>query len=180
MQGTGSRRRAATLLTALTAVAVACGGGTAADLPPAAALAPNGLQPFPGVYTGGQPSADQLDMLAEAGFAGVINLRTEGEEGSEGEAERVAALGMEYVAIPVAGAEGMTEENARALADALARTGRPVLVHCASGNRVGGLFALKSGLLDGSPVEEAMEVGLAAGLTRLEPVVRERLERPRP
>ena len=35
----------------------------------------------------------------------------------------------------------------------------PAFVHCASGNRVGGLFAVKAFHLDGMNVEESMEIG---------------------
>ena len=50
-----------------------------------------------------------------------------------------------------------------------------MLLHCGSGNRVGALLALKAFWLDGGSAEEALEVGLAGGVTRLEPTVRELL-----
>jgi len=85
--------------------------------------------------------------------------------------------GLRYVEIPVDHAAGLTEENARRL-DELLRdpAARPMIVHCASGNRVGALLALRARLVEGASVDEALELGRKAGLTRLEPVVRERLE----
>jgi hypothetical protein len=50
-------------------------------------------------------------------------------------------------------------------------------VHCGSGNRVGALAALLAAE-EGADIDEALDVGRAAGLTRLEAVVREQLEAP--
>ena len=49
-------------------------------------------------------------------------------------------------------------------------------MHCASGNRVGALMAISSVELDGATVEDAIAVGKAWGLTRLEGRVREVVE----
>lgn len=139
-------------------------------------LVRNGKMPFEGVLTGGQPSDEQLTALRDAGYETVINLRRPDERGTRGEAEKVAALGMTYVSLPVAGAAGLTEENAAALAAALDEVARPVLLHCGSGNRVGALLAVKAFWLDGASAEEALEIGRGAGLTRMEPAVRELIQ----
>ena len=146
---------------------------SAATLPPASELLPNGREPFTGVFTGGQPSLKEFEKAASLGVSTVINLRMPGERGAK--KEDIEALGMRYVAIPVDGAEGLTIENARALAAALANSETPVIVHCGSGNRVGALFALKANQLDGKSAEEALAIGLAAGVTKMEPVVRKLL-----
>ncbi len=143
-----------------------------------ASLVPEGRTPLDGVLTGGQPTPEQLEAISRAGFRTVINLRLPSEPGVEGEAEKVAELGMRYVSIPVAGAEGLTEDNVRALAEALAAAPGPTLLHCGSGNRVGALLALKAHWLDGASPEEALEEGRAGGLTRLEPAVRELVRAP--
>ena len=78
--------------------------------------------------------------------------------------------------LPMAGAAGLTEDNAKALQEVLDDDSvYPVVVHCGSGNRVGALFALKAFYFDCHNGEEALEAGKAAGLTRLEPAVREKL-----
>lgn len=138
-------------------------------------LVRNGMMPLEGVLTGGQPTDEQLAELRDAGYQTVINLRQPNERGTRGEAETVAGLGMTYISIPVAGKEGLNKENAAALAAALEQADGPVLLHCGSGNRVGALLALKAFWLEGATAEEAMDVGLAGGVTRLEPVVRELL-----
>ena len=52
------------------------------------------------------------------------------------------SLGMDYVSLPIAGSMGLTRENAERLAAILDQADGPVLLHCASGNRVGGLLDL--------------------------------------
>ena len=143
----------------------------------AASLLPNGRHPFPDVITGGQPSTEQLEAAAARGYRTIIDLRPAAEGGRS--AEEAVRLGLRYVAIPVAGEDGLTDDNARALATALGEAERPAIVHCASGNRVGALFALVAYRVEGRSAGEALEIGRAAGLTRLEPAVRERLGLPR-
>lgn len=135
-------------------------------------LLPNARTPEEGLLSGGQPSPEQLLALRDAGYLTIVNLRTEGEAGSD--RAEVEELGLSYVALPI-DAEGLTEENARAFAAILDQVERPAVVHCGSGNRVGALFALKAFYVDGASAGEAVELGLAAGLTKLEPSVREHL-----
>lgn len=146
------------------------GSTTPTGLPPLSELLKNGREPFEGVITGGQPSQRQLERAASLGVSTVINLRMPQESG--GKREDVEALGMRYVSIPVDGADGLTVENARALAEALETSELPVIVHCGSGNRVGALFAIKAKELDGMSAEESLAIGQSAGVTRLEGVVR--------
>ncbi len=137
---------------------------------------PNAKTPAEGILTGGQPSVEQFEQAAQAGYRTIVNLRAPGEEGSWDEAAKAEELGLRYVAIPIAGADGLNAENARKLAEVVDDPGAlPVMVHCASGNRVGGLFALKALHVDGKSAEEALAVGRETGLTRLEDAVRELL-----
>lgn len=136
-------------------------------------LLPNGQEPMPGVTTGGQPTREQLAEAAARGLETVINLRGEGES-DIGRAD-VEALGMTYVALPIAGTEDLTAANAAALDAALAEAEGPVMVHCGSGNRVGAMFALRAHFVEGADPEEALALGKAAGLTRLEGATRDAL-----
>lgn len=148
---------------------------TATQAPAASKLLPNGRTPLPDVLTGGQPSNAQLQRLADLGYKTVINLRTEGEPGTSEEPDTVKRLGMNYVSIPVAGTNGLTRENAERLEDALNSAQGETAIHCGSGNRVGALLALKAYWLDGKSAEDALKLGLDAGLTHLEPAVRQHL-----
>jgi len=143
-----------------------------------ASLLPGGREPRPGLLTGGQPSLEQLQALAAAGYRTYVTLRDPTEAGQP-TAEAVEALGLRHVRIPVGGPEDLGEGEVGELASLLADPeASPLLVTCGSGNRVGALLALEAAQVEGLAPEAALELGLAAGLTRLEPVVRERLELP--
>jgi uncharacterized protein (TIGR01244 family) len=144
---------------------------------PPAELLPNGKVTEGGILTGGQPSQDQFGAAANNGIRTVINLRTEGETGNT-DPDLVESLGLTYIVIPIGGADALNEENARRFATALDEAEAPVMVHCGSGNRVGALFALKAYYVDGLSAEEALVVGKEAGVTRLEPVLRQKLGAP--
>ena len=138
---------------------------------------PNARVPIDGVLSGGQPTPEQVEAVARAGFRTVINLRSEAEPGFEWEAEAVERLGMRYVHIPIAGAPDLTRARIERIDSELDRalSEGPVLLHCASGNRIGATLALRAAWLQGGEAETALGVGLKAGLTRLEPRVRELL-----
>jgi uncharacterized protein (TIGR01244 family) len=139
----------------------------------------NAVLVLPGLISSGQPTEEQLAALPELGYHTVVQLRPADEEGTGWEEAAAAELGLTFVRIPVAGAEGITEENARALDAVLADAGHGgVVVACASGNRVGGLFALRARYCNGAEPEAALEQGKQAGLTRAEPAVREILGLP--
>ena len=137
-------------------------------------LLPKGKAPQEGILVGGQPSPAQFETLAKLGYGTVVNLRTPQEQGNT-DPELIESLGMRYVSIPIAGAETLSEQNARKLAEVLDDAEEPVVIHCASGNRVGGLLALKAFYVDGKTPEEALAFGRESGMTRTEPLVRQRL-----
>lgn len=154
------------------------GAGEAPAPAPLVAI-PGAAQPLPGVLSGGQPTPEQLAEAAARGYRSVISLRPEGEPGSEGERAEVERLGMRFVSIPVAGAADLTEQNARALGQALSAEGAvPAILHCGTGNRAGALLALEAYYVEGKSAEEALDLGKRAGLTKLEPTVREKLAVP--
>ena len=136
-------------------------------------------QPVAGLYTAGQPDPAELAALARAGVFTIINLRAPGESMDFDEIDVARRLGLRYVAIPVAGEPDVTEDTVRRFSGELARARNEggVLVHCASGNRVGALLALDLGLTQGAPREEALALGRAAGLLSLEPAVAAMLDR---
>ena len=128
-------------------------------------------------FSGGQPNQAQLKTLSEAGIKHIINLRMP-EEQNWDERQRVQSLGMQYHTIPIAGADNITAENATALANLLAAIDdEPVLIHCASGNRVGALIAVDKAINKAQPIEQAIITGKDWGMTRLEPVIRAKLSK---
>ena len=164
--------------------APASGGETlASERPPSAAMEafeaidlPNQRSPLKEMVSGGQPDEASLEAAARAGFRTVVNLRRADEPVPFNEEAKVEELGLRYISIPVAGAAGLTAENVQRFAEVVDNPGLyPMVVHCASGNRVGALFALKVHQVDGVGPDSALIVGKEAGLTRLEPAVRELL-----
>ncbi|MBL8863229.1 MAG: hypothetical protein JNK02_14630 [Planctomycetes bacterium] len=132
----------------------------------------------PGLVSSGQCSEAQFAQLPELGYRTVIHLRPATEQGTGWEEAQARKLGLEFIRIPVGGAQDVTEENARKLEAALKDRSGGTLVSCSSGNRVGGLFALKAYYCDKQPAEEALRAGLRAGLTKAEPEVRQKLGLP--
>lgn len=137
---------------------------------------PGVRRPRAGLLTAGQPAPEAWSSLARDGVGTVINLRPDTEMGDRDEAAEVAAAGLKYHSLPVAGADGITAENARALMSLIENAEGDVLVHCASGNRVGALLALAAVAEGGMDTEAAVAAGKAAGLGSLEPRVREVIE----
>ena len=131
------------------------------------------------ILTGGQPRAADFAALKAAGVTTVINLRPESEHSDFNESQLAASLGLKYQHLPIAGAGDINTENAAQLDRLLRESDGKVLVHCASGNRVGALFALRAAA-KGETAEQAIAVGRNAGLKSLERVVREKLAAPCP
>tara|TARA_R110000850_G_scaffold265250_14_gene394895 strand:+ start:28482 stop:28934 length:453 start_codon:yes stop_codon:yes gene_type:complete len=138
---------------------------------------PQGGMPASDLLTAGQPSAAQIEALAAAGLKNIINLRPSTEDAGFDEAAMATGLGMNYTVVAVAGPDDINLENAKKLDTALAAAaGTPTLVHCASSNRVGALLALRAAWLQNQTSEQAMALGRAGGLTKMEPLVQKLLE----
>jgi uncharacterized protein (TIGR01244 family) len=118
----------------------------------------------PTLATSGTISAGAVKELAEKGFATVIDLRTE-NEGIAEEKKNVESAGMNYINIPVTGA-GINHKQLAAFTKAIENTQVPILVHCASGNRVGALWTTYR-LSKGINSKTAFEEGRTAGMKRL-------------
>lgn len=142
------------------------------------------MNPLPyaeGRYAGGQPTPAELEGLAGRGVRTVINLRAAGEPLDYDEAAEARRLGLEYVALPIAGAADLDDARVREFGRQLdaAHSRGAVLVHCASSNRVGAMVALDAALNRGATLGQALAVGRAAGLASLEPAVVARVQEAR-
>lgn len=133
------------------------------------------LRPREGLLVAGQPGTGDWSALAASGVRTVVNLRPEGELKGRDERAEVAAAGMRYVELPVSGPADITPENAKALSALLAQADGPVLVHCASGNRVGGLLAVAMAQ-NGMTTAQALDFGRSAGMKSIEGRAREVIE----
>lgn len=133
---------------------------------------PNVRQPAPNLITGGHPTRSDLEALKDAGITTLINLQGL-EESSLDEAAIADELGLRYIALPVTSRNDLTFENAEKLDAALKLAEGPTFLHCASGNRVGALMALRAFHVQKMSPSEAMKVGAEAGLTSLTSTVDE-------
>jgi protein tyrosine phosphatase (PTP) superfamily phosphohydrolase (DUF442 family) len=125
---------------------------------------PNACQILPSIVTGGQPSAAHLAAFRAAGGRIVLDLRDPMEPRPFDEPAEARALGLEYLVVPVS-AGTMTDETLDRILRVLREAGdRLVLVHCGSGNRVGGallpFLVLDHGLDEEDAMGQAMRVGL--------------------
>ena len=146
------------------AVTLLCAAPALAGVPEVvnAAEIPNYQVVHPGLAFGGQPARDTLERLGEMGFRTVVNLRTE-REGAREEGEVVRRLGLDYVWVPVT-AGTLSLGDIEAVEEVLTDPMRaPVLLHCASSNRVAAVWAVIQAR-DGKTLEEAERAGRAAGL----------------
>ncbi len=117
----------------------------------------------PGLATGGKPSAQALERLKAQGFKTVVDLRTEAE-GTAAEKETVEAQGLRYVSVPVSPASfdaADVDAVAKVLKD---KDAAPVLLHCASANRVGAVWMVIQ-VQEGRSLEDAEAAGREVGLT---------------
>ena len=144
----------------------------------------DGERPFGGFgVSSGQPSKIRIQEIAP-NVAKVVSFRGADENKDFDEAAVVAEAGGTFESIPFAKANMKAmlsdpEERKKAYAAfevAMGNTSKMTWFHCGSGNRVGALWALYRAEVEKKPIEEAIADGKTAGLTKLEPLVREILE----
>jgi len=138
---------------------------------------PNFKQPRPQLVTGGQPEADAWPAIAKAGIKAVVNLRPNAELPGRDEAKEVTDADLIYVNLPVEGPASLSKEQVQAFWNVLHSAEGGVLVHCGTGNRCGAMLALTEAWFRQNDVEDAIAFGKQAGLTGLEPVIRDLLKK---
>ena len=125
------------------------------------------------VWTGGQPTLEQLAKLKAEGIKVVINLRPHSESNGAGEQAKAKELGLNYFNIPIVSREPQAEDadDFLKLTDEQLKNG-PVFIHCASGARVGAFWMIRRSLRDGWEYDKALEEANKIGL-RNNPVLTE-------
>jgi protein tyrosine phosphatase (PTP) superfamily phosphohydrolase (DUF442 family) len=106
--------------------------------------------------TAGQPTAQQLQSVRDAGFHAVINLALPTSDNAlPNEGSLVTGLGMAYVHIPV-DFKSPTPQDFQAFCRVMdAFRDRPVFVHCAANMRVSAFLFLHRVLHQNVPIPEA-------------------------
>ena len=136
----------------------------------------NARMPMDRLVTSGQPMPEQLLSLQSAGIEHFVSLRPTTEDGAGWEEELMAGEGVQFDRLPISGSGSLTRDNVHAFAAIMDEVGeKTAMLYCASSNRVGAMLALKAHWVDGESAEEALELGLASGLTSLESSVRDLL-----
>lgn len=127
-------------------------------------LLPYGSCPVDGVAAAGQPDAAAWAQLASAGFRAVVDLREPNEPRGHDEPGEIERAGLEYLALPV-GHETLGDREFDAIRSFVRDPAhRPVLVHCATANRVGALLLPYFALDEHKPVEEARKLAVEVGM----------------
>jgi len=126
---------------------------------------PGAAFPAPGVMLSGQPTGEQIQLLAEEGnYHTVIDLREPAEPRGFDEPEAVREGGMVYLNVPVA--PGALDQAAiDRFLDAMRRAQHPPLVHCGTGGRAAALLYAWLVLDRKEPAPRALETARAAGLS---------------
>jgi uncharacterized protein (TIGR01244 family) len=170
--------RTAISLGALTALFASCGTTTDDVAPPtttaATPPAAERLEPYEcgnvqrihtlgGVFLASQPQPVDFEHAQKGGIKTVVNLRHDSELEFD-ERAVVEGLGMRYEHLPWNGADELTDAVFDRARELLRTAERPLMLHCASANRVGALWlafrALDGGLDLDAATAEARMVGL--------------------
>jgi uncharacterized protein (TIGR01244 family) len=128
-------------------------------------------------HVSGQPTPAAIAELKASGITTVIDLRPDAETPDLDEKAETEKAGLKYLALPIAGAADLTPANVTRFDQLLKQTATDnVLIHCASGNRVGAMLALQARWLQGKSAEESLAIGQAAGMTGLTAEVQKLLQ----
>lgn len=160
------------LLIALSTTLTACTTTTTHEHQPAATsrLEPaqcgsmTRLHAYNGIYLAGQPAAADFEHARDLGVKTVLNFRLETELKDFDERRVVEGLGMKYLTIPWHGEEQLTDAVFDKGREVLSTAQRPMLVHCASANRVGAIWFAWRAIDGGVPVEQALDEAKTVGM----------------
>lgn len=123
---------------------------------------PNLQQPRVFMYTSGQPSEEGFRKLSAMGIKTVINVLPE-KQCVPNEQEMVTANSMVYRSVPFH-LSGFKKQTIDHFAAVLKKAEKPVLIHCATGNHVGGLWFAYRLLEEDIPVEQALSEARKIGM----------------
>lgn len=146
-------------------------------------VVPNLRVVAPGLLRGGQPTAQGLKLLKEAGVRTVINLRTEAVLVAR-EAAVAKQLGLDYFSIPLTVFDAPAGADIERFLSLVAEVRRqPVFVHCLHGrDRTGTLVAIyrikNQGWTSERAYAEMTELGFRPGFANLSAAVFQFADRP--
>ena len=115
--------------------------------------------------TGGQPTEQAYAKAAASGFHSVLSLRTANEGGDlTRERSLVEKNKMRYFNVPVVSSAPRPEQADEFIRLVKENSNHPMLINCASANRVGAFMmiypVLEQGWAEDQALEEAIKIGL--------------------
>jgi len=124
------------------------------------------------VACAGAVTPEAVAGIKKMGFASIINLRLETEQGANIEAEAAAAkaAGINFVHLPLSGTAHDTAVADRFLKVITEPGNQPAMIHCASGNRAAAMWLIKRVLIDKWDNDRALEE--ASQLGSISPVMK--------
>ena len=122
----------------------------------------------PHITIGDQPTEADLATLKDEGYAGVVNLRNDGEPeqplGTAAEGEKARALGLDYLNYGV-GSAPLSKSGVESVSEFLDKhASDKVLVHCRKGGRAAALVLLHEAKARNWSADEAVAKGRQMGL----------------
>lgn len=116
------------------------------------------------LYLAGQPQVEDFQIAKEQGIKTVLNLRKK-EELTWDEEAAIKKMGLNYINLPFQSPaelkDDVFEQARKVLSD---KERQPVLLHCASANRVGAIWLAHRVLDDNVPYDQALEEARKVGL----------------
>lgn len=111
----------------------------------------------------GQPTFDELQQLAEAGYRSVVNLRSPNETGFlKDEQQKVESLGLCYINVSIS--KDLNLDNMLPAIQQLNHLPKPMLVHCDSGIRSSIIVLMQLSISQGMRAEDAFQKVIKIGL----------------
>lgn len=136
----------------------------AAQIEPASCGSMTNVYMCEGILTGGQPTPADLKAAKEMGVASVLSFRKEGEAVGFDEAAEVRRLGMTFISLPWHGEAELSDAVFDEGRSILGKAQRPILVHCATANRVAAIWLAYRTLDEGTSFDQALDEAKRIGL----------------
>lgn len=110
------------------------------------------------ISLGGAFGPEAVASLKQAGYKSIVNLRLDAEPGANVAAERRAAeaAGLRYIHLPFSHSMPAAAPLDEFLKIVVQARNQPMMLHCASGARASMFWAVKRVMIDGWPIDRAM------------------------
>ncbi|MBD3885014.1 phosphatase [Phormidium tenue FACHB-886] len=117
----------------------------------------------------GQPTSEQLQEAASAGFKAVLNLRSSTEPGSSAdESAQAAAAGLDYANVPLSNENPDSEQISKALWE-VESLPKPLLIHCGAGLRAGAIALIANAIEEELTLEQLTAKAQGLGIKLEQP-----------